>query len=113
VDGSLTLDLLQYPIVVESIIRPGSGGQESSPFQVVLKGKVLGYKNGLAILFDHVKVIRRIDLPLEQDARARTVGTKYRPFDTTAKTNVFTAYLKNSVTRAHDPLRVIACFFAC
>lgn len=38
------------------------------PFKVVLEREILGHQDGLAIFLDHVKIIRRVDFSLKEDA---------------------------------------------
>ena len=82
--------------------------REDAPFKVVFQSKVLGHKQRLPIFLDHLEVIRWVHLALEEDAEARLISDLLG-----AKggwTHVLTAYLKNSVTSAVEPLSVIDCF---
>jgi hypothetical protein len=57
----------------------------------------------LAIFLDHMKVISRVHPALEQYPTESSIQAKAGG----NATHVFTAYLKNSVTRSVEPLRVI------
>lgn len=77
----------------------------SALVQIILQSSVLRDQHGLTIFLDHLKVIGGVDATLEEDP---TRDHEQPARTTSVQTNVFAAYLKNSVTNLVEPLRVIA-----
>lgn len=99
-----TIDLFQDTLGVVS--RGCVTDHSDPPIEVVFQCEVLCDEDGLTVLFDHVKVIRGVYTPLEQDA-VQLVSI-CAPRGCVGGTYVLAAYLKNSVTRLVEPLRVMA-----
>ena len=85
--------------------------------KIVLQCKVLRYKHGLSVLFYHMEVISGVYTSLKQDPMCKVNASRLPIYVQEIVTNVFAAYLKNSVTKVVEPLSVIAwrvgaCFVA-